>query len=321
MHKVIVGVDIGGSKILSGIISPQGQILIKKKEPTLPTRSYGDILDGICITIRELMQAIHLTDADILGIAVGAPGPLDHVTGVIKDPPNLAWRNLPIRDELSKRLGRQVLLENDANMAAWGEWKYGGGTKAGHNLIYMTVSTGIGGGIIINGQLYRGRNGVAGEFGRLKMQAGPDGEWMNLEDLASGKSLAWRAQQLINAGASRSWAEFLPEGTAVSAREIGDAARKGVPEATRIISTASRHLGIAIANLINIFNPDRFVLGGGTALGLADIWQEPIQKWVDAYIADYIRCELSIEFTKLGDDIGLLGCAAAVLQGTEKAGR
>ena len=321
MHKVIIGVDIGGSKILSGIINAEGRVLIKRKEPTLPERSAGDIMDGICATINELMQISGITPPDILGIAVGAPGPIDYITGVVKDPPNLNWRDLPLRDELSKRLGRQLLLENDANIAALGEWKYGS-SKLSEHLIYMTVSTGIGGGIIIGGKLYRGRDGGAGEFGRMNIQmsAGQHSGILaaDLEGRASGTALALQAQQLIKTGAGQALLDFCPAGNPITAREIGAAARNGIPEALGIIQKAGQCLGIAIANLVNIFNPERFVLGGGTALGLQDFWSESIPKYLETVVSASLRHDLTIEFTALGEDIGLLGCAAAVLQETEK---
>ena len=320
MHKVIIGVDIGGSKILSGIITADGRVLVKKKQPTRPERSAGDIMDGICAAIRELMQITGTTPQDILGIAVGAPGPLDHITGVIKDPPNLNWRDLPLRYELSKRLGRQLLLENDANIAALGEWKFGS-SKVSNHLLYMTVSTGIGGGIIIGGELYRGSDGGAGEFGRMIIQMSADDGgpvYGDIEGLASGTALALQAQQLIETGGGQALLEFCPTGKPITAREVGDAARRGIPEAIGIIHRAGQCLGIVVANLVNVFNPDRFVLGGGTALGLQDLWFESIQKYLETRVFTYLGSDLKIEFTTLGEDIGLLGCAAAVLQEVEK---
>ena len=323
MQEVIIGVDIGGSKILSGIVTREGSILARKKKPTMADRDAGEIMDDICETVRELMQETRVKKEDILGVAVGAPGPLDHVTGIIKDPPNLGWRNLPLREQLSKRLGMQLLLENDANLAALGEWKFGS-SKISRDLIYLTVSTGIGGGIIIDGKLYRGIDGGAGEFGRMRMETDSDNDPFRpnrcLEDLASGTAVAYEAEKLIKQGRGQAILKFCPAGSPITAREVGAAARSGVPEALAIIHRAGQYLGTAIANIVNIFNPDRVVIGGGTGLGLQDLLTDPIQNCLNSWVSSSMGHNLKIEFTALGENIGLLGCAAAVLQEIENKG-
>lgn len=322
MPKVIVGSDIGGTKILSGVITPEGRILARKKEPTLPRRDTGEILDGICTTVSELLHITGIQPADVLGVAVGVPGPLDYHNGIIKDPPHLNWRDLPIREELSKRLGRQLLLENDANLAALGEWKFGR-SKLGDNLIYITVSTGIGGGIIIDRKLYRGRDGGAGEFGRIKIEAdpGPDGigNIRCLEDLASGTAIAVQAGELIRQGRGQAIRKLCAPDSQITAREVGAAARQGSSEAMEIIIRTGRYLGMGLASLVNIFNPDRLVIGGGTGLGLRDLWSGQLQDYIEQWVSPALGHDLKVEFTALGEDIGLLGCAAAVLQELEKS--
>ncbi len=321
IEKVIIGVDIGGSKILSGILTREGRILVSKKEPTLAFRDSDEILDNISFTVRGLIQDIGVQPEDILGIAVGAPGPLDWAKGIIKDPPYLGWRNLPLRDELGKRLGRQLLLENDANLAALGEWKHGG-SKAFQHLIFMTVSTGIGGGIIIDGRLYRGRDGAAGEFGRIRMegQASASGyaPGLNLESLASGTALAHEAEELIKQGQGQAIRALCSPGAPVTACEIGAAARNGDQKAQAIIERAGQRIGIAAANLINIFNPDRFIIGGGMGLGLQEFLSQPIQESLNKLVSPSLGHDLKIEFSTMGDNNVLLGCVAAVLQEAEK---
>lgn len=308
MPGLIIGVDIGGSKILSGIISPGGQILARKKEATPAGHSAGHIVDQICKTVMDLRRETGAKREDIQGMAVGAPGPLDYESGIIKDPPNINWREFPLRDELNKRLDVQLLLDNDANMAALGEL-YFGSSKPCRHLIYMTVSTGIGGGIIQGGKVYRGKDGAAGEFGRMIMApAGGD-----LESLASGTAMADTAEKLIQQGRGHGIMAFCSEGNPVTAREIGAAARQGDPEALQIINHAGEFLGIAVANLVNIFNPERVVLGGGAGLGLQDLLLPPVQYAVHTWVAPSLGKNLQVEFTALGEDIGLLGCAAAVL--------
>jgi len=306
---LIIGVDIGGSKILSGIISPAGQILARKKEATLADHSAGIIVDQICESVMDLRRETGAKREDILGMAVGAPGPLDYENGIIKDPPNLNWREFPLQEELNKRLDVKPLLDNDANMAALGELRFGGSKPCSH-LIYMTVSTGIGGGIIQGGKIYRGQTGGAGEFGRMIMT--PAGE--DLESLASGTAMANAAENLIQHGRGRGIMALCTKGKPVTSREIGAAARQGDPKASQIIRQAGEYLGMAVANLVNIFNPERVVLGGGAGLGLQDLLLQPIQDAVRKWVAPSLGKNLQVEFTTLGEDIGILGCAAAVLE-------
>jgi glucokinase len=324
VQELIIGIDIGGSKILSGIFNREGQILARKKEATLADRDAGEILDGITVTVKELMQELGLQRENILGVAVGAPGPLDYINGIIKDPPNLGWREFPLRDELSKRLGMQLLLDNDANMGALGELCFGRSKGCTH-LIYMTVSTGIGGGIIIDGKLYRGKYGGAGELGRMRMVAeerqGAYKRGQNLEALASGTALAHEAQELIKQGRGLGMLTLCTGGATITAREIGEAARQGDLEALGIIQRSGHYLGMAVANLVNIFNPERVVLGGGAGLGLQDLWIQAIQDAVNDWVPPSLKDNLKIEFTTWGEDICLLGCVAAVLQETSQTGR
>ncbi|MDD4801834.1 MAG: ROK family protein [Syntrophomonas sp.] len=321
MQELIIGIDIGGSKILSGILDLKGKILTCKQEPTPAAYDAGQVLDGIASTVRELMLELKAERSDILGVAAGVPGPLDYYNGIIKDPPNLGWGEFPIRAELSKRLGMQLLLDNDANMAAQGELRFGS-SKACRNLIYITVSTGIGAGIIINGQIYRGQDGGAGELGRMRMiettgsaafQCGQD-----LEALASGTALALEAKRLVKQGRGQRILALGKMAETITAREIGAAARGGDPEACAIIVRAGYFLGMAISNIANLFNPARIVIGGGAGLGLREFLLEPIQKAAAQWVAPSINQNLQIGFTALGDELGLLGCAAAVLNEMEK---
>jgi glucokinase len=316
MQELIIGIDIGGSKILSGILNREGRILARKKEVTPADQDAGKVLDGITLTVNKLIKELGAGRNDILGIAAGVPGPLDYINGIIKDPPNLGWSEFPIRDELSKRLDMQLLLDNDANLGALGEL-YFGRSKGCSHIIYMTISTGIGGGIIINGNIYRGKNGAAGEFGRMSLLAdqGSGIKAENLENLASGTALACEAQELIKQGRGLG---LLAQGRQTTAREIGVSARGGDTEARAMIERAGYYLGMAISNLVNIFNPERIVLGGGTGLGLQDLLLEPIQSAVNSWVAPSLKNNLEIDFTTLGEDIGILGCAAAVLQKFEK---
>lgn len=312
-RKVIIGVDLGATKILSGMGTPQGQILQKTKTWT-PTGGPEAVLDVIAESIAALIKTAETRKYSIKGIAAAVPGPLTYPQAVMKDSPNLGWQRVEFKKEMSDRLGRSVIVDKDTNLAAWGEYYYGQGMKY-ENLLYLTVSTGIGGGIIADGRLYHGHRGGAGEFGHMVIDpAGPAcrcGRRGCMEALASGTAIAARLQGLATAGQGKQIAA-LKQGLPPGAAELGQAARQGDPEAMMIIAELNRNLAIGIANLINIFNPQILVMGGGVMIGLQDLLLEPIRALVREQVFPLHRQGLQIEVTRLGDDIGLYGCMAAI---------
>lgn len=317
MREVVIGVDLGATKILTGAITTGGQILAKAKFPTCSgERDAGEILDLISNSIIKTIEDNCFAEDEIRGIAVAAPGPLSYPDVEVVDSPNLGWSKLFLKDELCRRLGRQVIVEKDTNMAVLGEYFFGQRYNC-RCLLYITVSTGIGGGIMIDGKLYRGSGGGAGEFGHMvldprgpRCKCGRHGCW---EALASGTAIAREAAGFVSQGKGEGILANCAEGEQIGAREVGDAARKGDPEASAIILRASRYLGIGIANLVNIFNPDTVVLGGGVALGLQDLFYDSLLEHVCNNVFALNSRNLKIEMTKLGNDIGLWGCLASVL--------
>lgn len=317
MRELVVGVDLGGTKILSGLVTREGRILKKIKQPTHSERGTVDVLDRICISIKELLTNVGAVPDEIIGMAVGAPGPLYYPQGIISSTPNLRWINLDLKTELDRRLGRPVVVDNDANMAALGEY-YFGRYQSCRNLLYMTVSTGIGGGIIIDGHIYRGSKGGAGEFGHMVVE--PDGNICGcgrrgcLEAVASGSAIAGKARQLIEQGKGLAIQKLTPAKGMITAREVGEAARQGDLEARLIIDQVVEWLGLGISNLVNIFNPDVVVLGGGVALGLKDLLLEPVSTYVRTHIFALQGQSLQLVVSSLEEDAGLLGCAVSVLR-------
>lgn len=320
MAKFIIGVDLGGSKILSGIADQEGRIINKIKQPTNPQNGAADVLERICLSIHRLQQGVGVQSGEIEAIVVGAPGPVYYPQGIISDAPNLGWRYLDLKRELGLRLGREIVVDNDANMAAWGEY-YFCYHKSCRNLLYMTISTGIGGGIIINGRIYRGSTGGAGEFGHMVID--PYGITCGcgrrgcLEALASGTAIAREARQLIDQGQGRAIMAASPGSGVITAREVGEAARQGDPEALAIIYRVIEWLGQGIANLVNIFNPEIVVVAGGVGVGLQDLLLEPLTATVKANVFKMHGEKLKITVSNLGEEIGLLGCIAFALDSRE----
>lgn len=295
----------------------EGQVLVRRREVTCSTGEPEAVVEQAARMAEQLIAELGIDKKDILGTGVGVPGPLDFDRGIVLESPNLCWSQYPVKDELSKRLGTKLLLDKDTNVAALGEFYFGLNQRC-RNLVYITVSTGIGGGIIAEGRLLHGQSGGAGELGHMVLDAKGRrcgcGRTGCLEALASGTALALDARELIARGQGKKIAAFCPEDSLATAHEVGMAARQGDKEANELVKKTAGYLGMAIANLVNLLNPERIVIGGGMGLGLKDLLLPPIQEYVYANIFALHRRKLEIEFTSLGDDIVLLGSAAMVLK-------
>ncbi len=268
-------------------------------------------MDRMVSMIRDLMQE-HTPDQKLGAVVVGAPGPLDSETGLIYEAPNLKWKQVPLREVLQEALQVPVWVDNDANLAALGEYTYGYPLEF-EVLLYLTVSTGIGGGIITNGEIYRGIDGGAGEFGHMTiLPRGPVcgcGNYGCLEALASGTAIARVAREEVSQGHLRALGESVKGRLAdIDARLVAEFAAKGDPEAARIMEEAMGYLGIGVANLVNLFNPRAIVIGGGLSgyPGLLDRVRQVVK---DRAYSSLSR-NLKILPARLGNKAGLMGCRA-----------
>ena len=318
MGNFILAIDIGGTKVLAGILNRDGQILVRKKEATCSTGHPEEVMDQISRMVEQIMSKIEIKPQDILGTGVGVPGPLDYIRGVVEDSPNLCWSRFAIRDELSQRLGTDLWLDKDTNVAALAEKVYGMSRDCRH-FIYMTISTGIGGGIISEGKIMHGQSGGAAELGHMQVAPGGRrcacGRLGCLEAVASGSALGLDAKELMEQGGGQNILAFCAEDQAATAYELGLAARQGDAEAAALIGKTADYLAIGVANLVNIFNPERVIIGGGMGIGLQDLLLPRIREYVFTNVFPLHRRNLVIETTQLGEDIVLFGCAAMVLHG------
>jgi glucokinase len=276
--QYIVGVDLGGTNIVAGVLSADGTRHLATR--SIPTNaSVGD--EGVAARIVGLVEeviarAIEETGAaraDVVGVGVGAPGPLDRERGIVVVAPNLGWFNFPLRDRIHHALGLPTTLDNDANCATFGEaWQ--GAARGARNVIGLTIGTGIGGGIILNGQLYHGASDVAGEVGHTTIDLNGRhckcGNYGCLEAYASGPAIATRAREVLVREEGTSAMPAMVKGRLedITAQTVYDAAHAGDQIASEIVRDTARYLGAGIANLLNIFNPDMVVIAGGvTAAG------------------------------------------------------
>jgi glucokinase len=265
--QIFVGVDLGGTKILVLVADASGRVLGDARVPT-PAAQGPDAVIGVVVSaVRDAAGEAHIDLSKIRAAGVSAPGPIDFAAGVVTDPPNLpGWHNVPLARILHERLGLATALENDANCQGVAEHQFGAG-RGYKDLIFVTISTGIGGGIIIDNELYVGASGAAGEVGHIGVTT--DGRTCGaghpgcLEAYASGTAIANRAREMIEAGGLIRTARLAEHNPPLSAETVYLAGQQGEAEATAIIESAGRYLGIGLASLINAFNPQAIVVGGG----------------------------------------------------------
>jgi glucokinase len=314
--KPVLAVDLGGTKIVTALITPQGEILSREYSPTLAEEGVQPVIKRILTTATALVKDADLPYSSLSAIAIAVAGAIDTEKGVVTASPNLpGWHNISLKDEIQISTGVTTFVINDATAAALGEHRFGAGRGA-KNLVYLTVSTGIGGGIIIDGKLYSGVSGSAGELGHMTIDLnGPRCACGNvgcLEMLASGKAVAREAQRLIAQGAKTAILE-VAEGDAqyVTAQTVAAAAHKGDAVALSIINKAATYLGVGLVNLVNIFNPEMIIVGGGMGK-MGEMLLKPARKVVSERAFQFPAGIVRIVSSELGDNSGVLGAVAFV---------
>jgi glucokinase len=272
-EQFIIGVDLGGTKISAGAVTVDGSRTCGVRSIATQSEQGADaVVDRIVGLIEGVvLDTINETGAsrkDFIGIGVGAPGPLDREKGIVVVAPNLGWRDFPLAERIMTRLKLPVTLDNDANCATVGEW-WLGAARGGRNVVGITIGTGIGGGLIIEGQLYHGSSDVAGEIGHTTIDVNGRvckcGNYGCLEAYASGPAIATRAREVLVREDTASMLPSMVEGNLerITAETVYDAAKKGDGLANEIVRDTARYLGAGIANLLNVINPDIVVVAGG----------------------------------------------------------
>jgi glucokinase len=262
---VVLALDVGGTKLAAGVVTGDGRVLSKAVVPAHAKEGPWSMIDRHLELGRQVVAEAGVPWSRLAGIGIACGGPLDPDTGIILSPPSLpGWDRIPLVDAVSERLGLSAAVENDATAGALAEWWFGAGRSRGiDDLIYLTISTGIGGGLVLDGRLYRGVAGNAGELGHLTIHY--DGRSCGcgrrgcLEAYASGTNIAARAREAIAAGATSSLQD-LPQ---ITAKDVAAHAAASDPLAERIWDETMAMLGSAVANILDVFNPALVVLGGG----------------------------------------------------------
>jgi glucokinase len=284
--RFVLGIDIGGTNLVVGSVAEDGSTVVAAaSEPTHPEAGATDVVDRL-VGLAERAVATTRREApgaEILGVGVGAPGPLDTKRGIVLLTPNLGWVNMPLRQIIHDRLGLPAALDNDANCAVLGEWWVGAARGARH-AIGITIGTGIGGGLIIGGRLYHGASDVAGEIGHITIDTEGRrckcGNYGCLEAYASGPNIALRAVEELEAGAeSRLRTLVGGDLQKITAQTVYQAAADGDELALEVVNDTAKFLGVGIGNLLNVFNPEVVVVCGGVTLA-GDHLFEPLRREV-----------------------------------------
>ncbi len=316
MADYIIGIDIGGTTIKIGIIHNQGNIIKKWEIPTNTLNAGESIIDDIWHSLNSHLNKEGIDQSTILGIGVGAPGFIDVDTGFVFEAVNIGWRDVHLANKLKEKSGLPVFLENDANVAVLGEnWK-GAGNNA-KNVIAITLGTGVGGGIIVNGSIVDGENGMAGEIGHMTID--PDGHQCNcgrrgcLETIVSATGIVRQAKQLIAQNPTSRLTAFAREHGEITTKDIFLMAENGDALCEGIIQHTADILGMFVANISVINNPSKVLFGGGVSKA-GDQLLNGIITAFNRYALPRAAAVCDIKVAQLGNDAGIIGCAFLVKQ-------
>lgn len=320
-QDLIVGVDLGGTKILSGVFTPQLKRIATSKLSTKADRGYSAVVERIDRCIRDAVDEADISMKQVRAVGIGAPGAVNPETGEVLFAPNLRWKDAPLKKDLEKMLGVPVFTENDCNVCTLGVHAVELESKP-QNLVGIFVGTGIGAGIFINGRLFGGFNRTAGEIGHMVLEVGGPkcgcGNRGCFEALASRTALFRKLGDAIRDGGKSQLTEYLGPDEEITDLKSGDlrkAIRKGDKLVEKVVEEAAEYIGIAVANVINFLNPEVVVLGGG----VLDALQDEMMAIIEATARDYAMTGtdrgIRIVASELGDEAGITGAAVLARQG------
>ena len=294
-----LGLDLGGTKIAAAVVE-DGEMLSQHQVGT-PHSGYGDVLGAL----EEAAKFVLADYPEVEHVGLGSPGPLDLAAGKVLFAPNIpGMQDVAIARDLSERLGRTVILENDANAAGYAEHLFGAARDL-KSSFYVTISTGVGGGLFLEESIVHGADGVAGEVGHMTLQLGGPlcgcGHYGCWEAVGAGRAIA--------RDASHSYGE------ALKTREVFERAKEGEHKALQVVDQAARYTGLGLANLLKAFNPDGFVIGGGL-IRAGDFYMDKVQAAADEFCVGYPKVDIHI--AELGTDAGVIGAASVALRGVDE---
>lgn len=312
-----IGVDLGGTKILAAVVTTSGKILSRSKRPTPFASGSRALLRSLSEAMTEALEAARVDRARIVAIGMGSPGPLDPETGIVLRTPNIAVKRFAAGPLLSKQFDAPVILDNDVHMAVFGEWM-AGAARGVRNVIGLWIGTGVGGCVIWDGRVVRGRNRNAGEIGHMILdarKAKPETKRGSLEWEASKTGLLRRLRKELARGKKTRLAKHV-RGTEdrLKSSDLAKAYRAGDKLAVAAVKHSAHYVGLAIANLFDAFSPDLFLLGGGVVEALGKPYLALVRKAANDFVYTTELGGIQIALSRLGDDAGVLGAALAARQ-------
>ncbi len=316
-----IGIDLGGTDIKAGVVSQAGEIIYRTKVPTKGNEGGPAVIQRMEDLVGEILAAPEIASrrTEITGVGVGSPGLIDQKNGTITCPVNIPnWEDAaPIKSRFEAKHGIRTEVDNDANVCALGEALFGAG-KGKSVVIALTLGTGIGGGVIINGKAYHGAHGYAGELGHITVQPeGPPcscGNEGDVESIASASAIARYAQQLVNQSLDHGslLEKWSKEGQVITSKLVYEAALKEDAMALRIIARAGRYLGVALSSILVAFDPEIVVIGGG-ASAMGDLLFDHVRREIKQRVFFSRYQETPIVRAQLGEDAGFFGAAGLTL--------
>lgn len=310
LHKMYIGIDLGGTNIAVGLVNDSGKIVCQKSTPTLAPRSCTEIVADMIKLSEDLVAEAGLTMADIQAVGIGCPGSVDYSSGSIIRADNLGFSNVPIREEFNKYYNVPVILENDANAAAYGEY-----IATGDNaevFLAVTLGTGIGGGVILGGKLFTGSNGAGGEIGHFTLvhdgvlcSCGKKGCW---ESYASVTALINQTKYAMEKHPESMMHIIAEKSGKVNGKTAFDAAKQGDIVAQAVVNQYIKYVADGIVSMINIFQPNKIVIGGGISRE-GDYLLNPIKEIVSIYDYNRTAKKTEIQIATLFNDAGIIGSA------------
>ena len=313
MYKI--GIDLGGTNIVAGVVNENNEIVAACRCKTACPRPADDIIADMAKVAKEAMGKAGLSIEDIAGVGVGSPGVCNRDTGVVERAENLGFVNVPLCDKLEKLMGVKVFLENDANAAALGEY-VAGAAKDANSCVCITLGTGVGGGIIVDGEIYSGFNFAGAELGHIVIDAegepctcGRNGCW---EAYASATALVRQTKRAMDSDPNSKMWQIVSKNGKVDGRTAFDGMRAGDETARKVVDQYIRYIAIGLINMVNIFQPEVLCVGGGICKE-GDTLILPLQKHIEAErFSKYSERQTRLTVAALGNDAGVIGAACLV---------
>ena len=315
----VAAIDLGGTKILAAIFSPEGQVVSRAKKMTHASRGPDAVVSRMAEAVREAALQAGIDPASLAGVGVGAPGPIDIEAGVVRVAPNLGWEQFPLAAALRAELDLAVFLGNDVSVAVLAEHQAGAGRGAQH-MVGIWPGTGVGGGIVVNGQLYGGVSDLAGEIGHVTVKAGGPkcgcGGRGHLEALCSRTAIVKEIARQVKRGAKTELHKYAGKNLLeATSGDLAKARERGDKVVIKVLDRAARYLAIGIAGVANLLNPELVVLGGGVVEALGDSFVDEVTAHVRKQPLQAATRDLRVVKSELGDDAGISGAALLVRHG------